>query len=193
MNADTFQLPEGIILLDVLHRVNHKTPQHLNVLVLNTNNVYCSIGRNTPIASQHPVRKCEELQEVSWNSVHCKTSKLLPQIPQNTNLQLEPDTKGLASSIRDANIPEVARMKLWELLDQKYLQIISQNATDIGRTDLIELDIPMEGPPIVSKAYTVPLKYCEFIDHEIKQLEEASIISHSISNWASPILVVPKK
>ena len=25
MNADTFQLPEGIILLDVLHRVNHKT------------------------------------------------------------------------------------------------------------------------------------------------------------------------
>ena len=25
MNADTFYLPEGIILLDVLHRVNHKT------------------------------------------------------------------------------------------------------------------------------------------------------------------------
>ena len=24
VNADTFQLPEGIILLDILHRVNHK-------------------------------------------------------------------------------------------------------------------------------------------------------------------------
>ena len=26
MNAATFQLPKGIILLDVLHRVDHKTP-----------------------------------------------------------------------------------------------------------------------------------------------------------------------
>ena len=31
------------------------------------------------------------------------------------------------------------------------------------------------------------------MDHEIKQLEDAGIISHSMSNWASPILVMPKK
>ena len=31
------------------------------------------------------------------------------------------------------------------------------------------------------------------MDQEIKQLEEAGIISRSISDWASPILVVPKK
>ena len=55
MNTDTFQLPEGVIQLDVLHRVNHKTPQHLNILVLNTNNVPCSIGKNMAIASMHPV------------------------------------------------------------------------------------------------------------------------------------------
>ena len=35
LNADTFQLPEGVILLDILHRVNHKTPQHLNIPILN--------------------------------------------------------------------------------------------------------------------------------------------------------------
>ena len=39
----------------------------------------------------------------------------------------------------------------------------------------------------------MPLKYCEFVDHEIKQLKEVGIISRSMSNWASPILVVPKK
>ena len=66
-------------------------------------------------------------------------------------------------------------------------------AMDIGRTNLIKLDIPTEGPPIASKLYTVPLKYGEFVDHEIKQLEETGIISRSMSNWASPILVVPKK
>ena len=31
------------------------------------------------------------------------------------------------------------------------------------------------------------------MDHEIKQLEEGGIISWSISDWASPILVVAKK
>ena len=64
---------------------------------------------------------------------------------------------------------------------------------DIGRTNLIELDILIEGVPIMSKPYTVLLKYCKFVDHKIKQLEEAGIISQSMSNLASPILVVPEK
>ena len=130
----------------------------------------------------HPAGKCEEVQEVSWSSLWCDTSKLLPQIPQNISLQLEPDSKILASSIPDVDIPEEARMKLWELLDKKYPQIISQNAMGIGRTNLIELDIPTEGPPIMSKPYSVLLEYCRFADHEIKQLEKGS-----------PILVVLKK
>ena len=121
MNADIFQIPEGVILLDVLYRVNNVTQEHLNALVLNTNNAYCSIGRNTPIASMHPVGKCEEIQEVSWNSVWCDTSKLLPQILQNTSLQLEPDTNSTASSISDVDIPDLARTKLWEVLDWQYL------------------------------------------------------------------------
>ena len=121
VNADTFQLPEGVILLDVLHRGNHKTPQHLNVPVLNTNNVPCSIGKNMPIASMYIVGKCGEVQEVSWSNLQCDTSNLLPQILLNTSLQLEPDTKGLASSIPDMDIPDEARTKLQELLDKKCL------------------------------------------------------------------------
>ena len=64
---------------------------------------------------------------------------------------------------------------------------------DIGRTNLIELDIPTEGPPIACKPYSIPLKYQDFMNQEIKQLEDVGIISCSTSNWASPILVVPKK
>ena len=64
---------------------------------------------------------------------------------------------------------------------------------DIGKTNLIKLNIPVEGPLIASKPYMVPLKYCQFIDHEIKQLEDAGIISQSMSNSVSPILIVPKK
>ena len=57
---------------------------------------------------------------------------------------------------------------------------MSKSATDIGRTNLIELDILTEGPAVASKPYTIPLKCREFVDHEIKQLEEAGIISRSM-------------
>ena len=118
---------------------------------------------------------------------------LLPEIPEGTSLQLEPNTKSPLRSIPDADIPEEARVHLQELLDRKCLNIISQTAMNTGRTSLIELDIPTEGPPIASKPYTVPLKYHEFVDYHIKLFEEMGIISQSMSNWASPVLVVPKK
>ena len=111
-----------------------------------------------PIASMCAVGTCEEAQEVSWSRLQCNTSKLLPQILQNTSLQLESNTKGLTSSIPDAGIPKEASTKLQELLNKTYLQIISQNATVISRTNLIKLDIPTEGPLITSKPYIVLLK-----------------------------------
>ena len=51
--------PEGIILLDVLHKVNHNTPQQLNITMLDAKNVLCSIGKNMLIAS----KPCGELQQ----------------------------------------------------------------------------------------------------------------------------------
>ena len=50
----------------------------------------------------------------------------------------------------------------------------------------------MEDSPVTSKSYTKLLKYCEFVGHKIKELEEAGIISQSMSDWASPKIVVPK-
>ena len=117
----------------------------------------------------------------------------MPEIPDTANLQLECNTNNIPKSIPDADVLEIARMRLQQLLDIKYNSIVSKSAADISRTNLIELDIPTEGPPVASKFYTVPLKYREFVEHEIKQLEEAGIISRSMNDWASPILVIPKK
>ena len=106
---------------------------------------------------------------------------------------MEPGIPNVSKSIPDADIPKIVKKQLQELLDVKYNSIVSKSATGIDRTNLIELDIPTEGPPVASKTYTVPLKYREFLDHEIIQFEDAGIISSSVSNWASPILVIPKK
>ena len=43
------------------------------------------------------------------------------------------------------------------------------------------------------KQYTIPLKYQSYIDEETKRLEEAGLISRSLSNWSAPYMFVPKK
>ena len=75
-------------------------------------------------------------------------AQLLSKISGITNLQLDPDTLNVTRSIQDADITELARKQLLELLDVKYKNIVSKSATDIGRINLIELDIPTEGPPV---------------------------------------------
>ena len=80
-------------------------------------------------------------------------------MPQ-TNLQLEADKpKQPEISTPDAEVPKKASNELQHLLEAKYSTIVSNAATDIGRTNLIELEIPTEGPPIACKPYSVPLKY----------------------------------
>ena len=85
--------------------------------------------------------------------------ELLPEMPQ-TNLQLKPDKpKQPEISTPNGDVPKKALHELQHLLAAKYSTIVSKSATDIGRTDIIELDIPIEGPPIACKPYSVPLKY----------------------------------
>ena len=160
INVDTFQLPEGIILLDILQRVDHKTPQHLNIPMVNAKMFHVILAKTCPLhlcTLQESARKLKRsagagsgVTPLSYFPKYCK----IPVYNWNQ------DTKSLASSIPDADIPKEARTKLQELLNKKYLQIISQNAMDIGRTNLIKVDIPTWGPLITSKPYTVLLKYC---------------------------------
>ena len=67
---------------------------------------------------------------------------LLPKMLQ-TNLQLEADkSKQLEISTPDADVLRYALLKLQQLLEAKYSSIVSKSAMDIGRTNLVELDIP---------------------------------------------------
>ena len=151
LDFDTFQLPEGVIPLDVLHRKDHKTPKTLNIPIMNTNNTTYIFTKNSPIATLMPVGRCGEVQEVSWTQLQDNTARLLPRIPSNTNPQLKPYAYNLARSIPDADILDEASDKLKELLNIKYINNMSQTATDIGWTNIMELDIPTEGPPIALK------------------------------------------
>ena len=49
-----------------------------------------------------------------------------------------------------------------------------------------------DSPPISSRPYILPLKHYEWVQREIESLEWAGLIKESMSNWASPIVIVPK-
>ena len=66
--------------------------------------------------------------------------------------------------------------------------------SDIGKTPLIELEIDTgDSPPITQKPYTLPLKHARWVQKESEILEKAGVIVRSVSPWASPIVVVPKR
>ena len=50
-----------------------------------------------------------------------------------------------------------------------------------------------DSPPPTKKPYTLPLKHYDWVQQEIESLEQAGIITRSISPWASLIIVIPKK
>ena len=50
-----------------------------------------------------------------------------------------------------------------------------------------------DSPPISSRPYTLPLKHYEWVQREIESLEWVGVIKKSMSNWASPIVIGPKK
>ena len=89
-----------------------------------------------------------------------------------------------------ANVLLEIQHKLNTMLSNKFAEIISKSPADYWQTNLIEMVLPTTGPPVLTKPYTIPLKYKAFVDEEIKLLEDAGCISKSISDWASPICIL---
>ena len=95
--------------------------------------------------------------------------------------------------LEDKNISP-KKQEAFDKLCEKYDDIISKNSGDIGKTMLVEMEIDTGNhPPIASKPYTLPLKHYDWVQKEIETLEKAGIIERSISPWASPVVIVPKK
>ena len=82
----------------------------------------------------------------------------------------------------------------FDKLCETYSDIFSKGASDIGKTPLIIMDIDTgDSPPVCQKPYNLPLKHAEWVKQELEMLEKVGIIYRSVSPWASPIVVVPKK
>ena len=95
--------------------------------------------------------------------------------------------------LQDADITPGTR-SAFDALCEKYPKVFSKGNEDIGRTQLVTMDIDMgDSPPVSSRPYTLALKHHKWVQEEIETLERAGVITKSMSPWASPIVMVPKK
>ena len=117
---------------------------------------------------------------------------------------LRGDAKGFITSPADVDPREPIQLKdadvlqfhreAFENLCAEYEDIFSKDSVDLGKTPLMKIDIPTgQNPTITQWPYTLALKHVQWVQDEIEVLEKAGIIAKSVSPWASPIVIVPKK
>ena len=95
--------------------------------------------------------------------------------------------------LKDAKVDPKYKQDFEELC-QEFDDIFSKDSADLGKTPLLKMDIPTgDNPPVCQRPYTLALKHIQWVQEEIETLERAGIITKSISPWASPIVIVPKK
>ena len=95
--------------------------------------------------------------------------------------------------LQDADVSEDHQNAFKELCNE-YNDIFLVDLSDIGKTPPVEMEIDTgDIPPITQKPYTLHLKHAEWVQKELEILEKAGVIVRSVSPWASPIVVVPKR
>ena len=214
-------LPQGSIPSDLVHSFD-KMPRTLFVPILNTSSKYENIPKGSLLGTFELINEeVSEVQVTSWTDLKRKMQKahrqlrkkksyrkarqkcydkkeepmkLLPDYPANSSMEMEAMMKRPDTKLGDTVDAVKWKTKVLNMLESRFGSIVSRSSTDVGRTKLHTLDVQVtEGSPVFMKQYTIPLKYQNFIDNETKRLEEASLISRSLSNWSAPCMVVPKK
>ena len=105
----------------------------------------------------------------------------------NTVFQLDPYTKqGIAEIHHTPHSPNLQKVI------EKYKAVFGR-PNQLQQAQVPPMEIKTTGYPIHQRAYRTPLAKREAIDKEIDKMLEQGIIRESSSEWASPVLLVPKK
>ena len=186
---------------------NKYNPRYMPLTIFNLSTVdHLYIGKDTMIAfAEQPVLETYNIELANEDKIKEHLAKpqnwvpqrheTLPEIPHDTAFICSPaDVPGPRKvQLQDKNIMTDIRQKFKELCEQ-YGEAFSKNNEYIGRTKLVKMDIDTgDNPPVSSRPNTLPLKHYEWVQREIESLECAGVITKSMSKWASPIVIVPKK
>ena len=182
----------NLIVLPMLHLVKKEKYGIIPVALINLNEddkIFIKKGEILGCLEHSPIEVTEIFQEhddigEEDESIPLEKKFITSPAEVNTHRRMQ---------LQDVEVTQEYREK-FRLLCQEFEDIFSKNSTDIGRTPLITMDIDTgDSLPVCQRPYNLPLKHREWVQKELETLERAGVIVRSISPWASPIVVVPKK
>ena len=196
----------SIITLPVLHKTDQETRENVPYLLINLSMEDEEIEKGEELAEmtvcpyQLNEMETEQTDEEEINNI--EEDKIFEQCDMFDD-KTEVDKKFITSpaqiesqrkvKLQNAPITDEDRSNFKELCN-KYTDIFSRSSEDIGHTPLLKMDIDTgDSPPVCQRPYSLPLKHVEWVTKELEILEKAGVISRSVSPWASPIVIVPKK
>ena len=95
--------------------------------------------------------------------------------------------------LQDAEVLDKYKKEFEEMCEE-YNDIFSKDSSDTGKTPLITMEIKTgDSPPVCQRPYNLLLKHIDWVQKELDTLEKAGVITRSVSPWASPIVIVPKR
>ena len=147
---------------------------------------------NRPQGTNYDANNCEveehsqDLSKQQW----CELSEVV-----DSDFLISPGDIYLNRKVEleDADIKEATKVSFEVLCEQQHEAFLKHNK-DIGLTQLIEMEIDTgDSLPVAQSPYTLPLRHYDWVRQEIETLEKSGVIERSLSRWASPVIVVPKK
>ena len=197
----------NMITLPVLHKTDQETRENVPCLLINLSMEDEEIEKGEELAemtvcpyqlNEIETKQTDEEEEIN----NIEEDKIFEQCDMFDD-KIEVDKKFITSpaqiesqrkvKLQNAPITDEDRSNFKELCN-KYTDIFSRSSEDIGHTPLLKMDIDTgDSPPVCQRPYSLPLKHVEWVTKELEILEKAGVISRSVSPWASPIVIVPKK
>ena len=161
-------------------------------VVLPKDHVMAFITPENPEMNYTEIAEVQSIEEECRNWKHA--TKMLPKAPESDFLVSPGDVNEVRRCVlSESDISDETHKSFHQLLD-KYQAAFSNSSEDIGHTELITMNIDTGmSQPVSQRPYTLLLKHHDWVKKEIKQIEHAGVIEKSLSPWASPIVIVPKK
>ena len=198
----------NLCVIPMIHNVDVHRTEHLPLVIINfaTDDANLSKGEAVGFMLIQPLEISEILTETSTEPsslLYEDDDKGLLNTQEGTFKKDKVEKKFITSpadievhrkvELQDTDISDEQRQAFTNLC-MEFNDIFSTDSGDIGKTPLLEVEIDTgDSLPNTQKSYTLPLKHTEWVQRELEILEKAGVIVRSVSPWASPIVVVPKR
>ena len=191
----------NVYIVPMIHNVDTYITDNVPMILINfsVDDVLFSRGEIMGFLQSQPIDISEIMTETST-----EPSPIVIEEDNVTEVLQEQEKKKFITSpadidihqkveLQDADVSEEHQNAFKDLCNE-FKDIFSVDLSDIGKTPLVAMEIDTgDSPPITHKPYTLPLKHAEWVQKELEILEKAGVIVRSVSPWASPMVVVPKR